>query len=143
MKRQYLVLMIIGFFCIFLSAASGAFLSSELTQLFILDPSGLGSWKISLLKSAHGHFNLFGMILILISLSSPYSQLSPFLNRLRFAGCLSGCLAAGPGLLIHAFTQPNLNLNLITILLGAGFSFFLLALWIHMFGLLQKWYRHA
>lgn len=138
MKRRSILLMLIGFSCIFLSSASGAFLSTELTKAFIFDPSQLEGWRITLLKSAHGHFNLIGMTTILVSLTTPYSQLTERLDRLRFWGMIFGCLAAGPGLFVHAFSQASVDFTLSSSALGFGFSMFLLALWLHIYGLLRK-----
>lgn len=138
MPRLGLLNMVIGFFTLFVAACAGAFISFDMTQFFLKDPAQLDSWQLTLMKSAHGHTNLFGILHIVFGLTLPYS---PFPSKIKIAqtcGFFAGVLSMGPLMMIRAYLGPTDSLEGIGLLIGAGLSLALLALSSHAAGLLFK-----
>lgn len=138
MPRLGLLNIVIGFFTLFVAACAGAFISFDMTQFFLKDPAQLGSWEITLLKSAHGHTNLFGILHILFGLTLPYSPCSTKIKIAQTCGFFAGVLAMGPLMMIRASFGPTDSLEGVGLLIGAGLSLALLALASHGAALLYK-----
>ena len=68
--------MAFGFFVIVLAACLGTFLVRQVEVYEETRQELLSSWGYLLLKSSHGHTNLFGILHILFGLSLPYSYFS-------------------------------------------------------------------
>ncbi|MFW7380166.1 MAG: hypothetical protein ACOH5I_15235 [Oligoflexus sp.] len=139
MNRIGVYNMLIGFVVLFLAAAGGAFIASDLTTGFLRDPEILSSWQTTLLTSAHGHTNLFAMIHILFGLSLPYSKLPLKVKHWQTFGLLAGTIAMGPGMMYRAFKGPTETLDISGLLVGLGLSAALITLISHSAGL----YLHA
>jgi len=142
MSKVSLLNLIIGFVVIFISASAGSFIVQDLTDGFLKDPSILTSWQTSVLKSAHGHTNLFGMLHILMGLTFPYSVMNPSIKKLQTFGLFLGTLAMGPGMMLNAKWGPTEAITLTTLLIGLGLSLALISIAAHCLGLLMK-YRNA
>jgi hypothetical protein len=142
MSKVSLLNIIIGFVVIFVSASAGSFIVQDLTDGFLKDPSILTSWQTTILTSAHGHTNLFGMLHILMGLTFPYSVMSRFIKTLQTFGLFLGTLAMGPGMMLNAARGPSEMITLTTVLIGLGLSLALISIAIHCLGLLMK-YKNA
>lgn len=143
MSRLALINMIIGFTVLFLAAAGGAFVATDLVDGYLRDPEILGSWQTTLLAHSHGHTNLFAMIHILLGLTLPYSALSLRVKTWQTWGLLAGTLAMGPGMVVRAYQGPRDNLEPLGILLGLALSMALLSLISHSAGLYMKLVRRG
>lgn len=131
MPRLGILNFIIGFAVIFLAACAGSFIAFDLTEGFLKDPKILSSWQMALLKSAHGHSNLFGILHILFGLTLVYSPFSNKLKVLQTIGFTLGTLAMGPGMMIRAYGGPSESLDVIGIMIGVGLSGAFLSLLSH------------
>ncbi len=141
MPRLGILNMFIGFFTIFLAACAGAFISMDVTQAFLKDPAQLHAWEITLLKSAHGHTNLFGLLHIALALTLPYSPLSLRWKNWQTAGLFMGVLAMGPLMMIRAALGPTDSFEGVGLLIGFGLSCALVAIGSHSGALLFKFLR--
>lgn len=139
MSRVSLMNLIIGFVVLFISASAGSFIAQDLTDGFLKDPSILTSWQTTVLKSAHGHTNLFGMLHILLGLTFPYSAMSLATKRFQTMALFLGTLAMGPGMMINAVQGPSQTMTLTTVLIGIGLSLALISIATHCIGLLMKY----
>lgn len=135
MNRVGVVNMLIGFVVLFLAAAAGSFIASDMTTGFLRDPELLTSWQTTLLTSSHGHTNLFAMIHILFGLTLPYSSLPVLWKKIQTIGLLSGTLAMGPGMMYRAYEGPTEAMDLSGLLVGLGLSTALITLISHGAGL--------
>jgi hypothetical protein len=131
MSRVGLFNMGFGFFVIFLSASAGTFLSYALTEEILREGLATTRWSSLLQRSAHGHFNLFGMIHILFGLSLVYSPLSPHWHWKQTIALVLGTLAMGPGLYLHSLNPPQHQISMFNILLGILVGAALVALLSH------------
>jgi hypothetical protein len=138
MNRIGILNMIIGFTILFLAASGGGFVAFDMTTGFLKDPAILESWELALLKSAHGHSNLFGMIHIMFGLTLPYSEFSSKWKKRQTLGLFLGSLAMGPGMMIRAFKGPTESTDLTGILIGIALSASLLTLVSHSAGLYSR-----
>lgn len=131
MPRIALINMVIGFSVIALAAAGGAFIANDLTRAFLQDIALLNSWDHTVLRSAHGHTNLFGLLHIAFGLTIPYSVLQGRYLLLQTIGLLAGTVAMGPGLIVRSMSLPSGDQDFLGLALGALLSFALLALISH------------
>ena len=106
MPRIALFNMMIGFTVLLLSASGGTFIAYDMTEAFLKNNDQLNTWQMTLFRSAHGHFNLFGMVHILMGLTIPYSQLSVSLKSWQTGMMLAGTVAMG----LAWFFEPTLVL---------------------------------
>ena len=142
MPRIAILNMAIGFLILFFAASAGSFVAFDLTEAFLKNKSLLGEWEATLLQSAHGHSNMFGMLHILFGLTLAYSPLASRWLRLQTVGLLLGSLAMGPGMMARAYGGPAESLDLLGCLIGAGLSASFVMLFTHSFALLYRfWYR--
>jgi len=138
MPRLGLLNMFIGFVILFLCACGGAFIANDMTEAFIRDPAILEGWQLTLLKSAHGHGNLFGVLHVLFGLTLPYSLANTRFKTLQTAGLFMGSVAMGLGLIWRATMKPSADIDFPAIVLGILLSAALLALVSHAAGLGAK-----
>ncbi len=141
MARLNILNMAIGFIVLFIAACAGAFVSFDMTQAFLKDTSQLSTWQTTLLQSAHGHTNLFGLLHIVFGLTAPYSALSPKIKAWQTAGLFAGVIAMGPLLMIRASYAPSNSFEGIGLVIGALLSASLLALASHAAALFFKWMK--
>ena len=133
--------MLIGFSLIFFAAAGGPFLAFDATDSFIHDPSIMSSWLFTLLSSAHGHTNLFGMLHVLFALSMPYSRLSLVFKKIQTLGFGLGSFAMSALMIIRANMGPVAGYDFLGICTGLCLSASLAAIALHCYGLAMKWLR--
>lgn len=138
MPQLAIVNMFIGFLVIFISASAGSFIAFDLTEAFVKNQEFLLSWELILKRSAHGHFNLFGLIHIVFGLTLSYSKLPNKVKKLQTLALGMGTLAMGPGLLLRAHQGPSLELDVLAVVVGTCACFALLAIVSHAFGLYVK-----
>lgn len=138
MYRLAVLNMLLGFICIFLSASGGTFLSVEVTEAFLSDPEWLQGWNLTLLKSAHNHFNQFGFILLFFGLTLSYSKIPRKFHMAQSCGLWLGTLAMGPGLIWKSYEMPSRDESLVSYLIGFGVSLSLVAIAGHIIGLMKK-----
>ena len=141
MPRLSVLNMLIGFSLIFFAAAGGPFLAFDATDAFIHDPTIISSWLFTLLSSAHGHTNLFGMLHVLFALSMPYSTLSPRVKKLQTVGFGLGSFGMSVLMVIRANMGPVAGYDLLGLFTGVCLSAALAAIGVHCYGLAMKWAR--
>ncbi len=141
MSRLSLLNMFLGFLVIALAAAAGSFIGVEMTQGFLRDPEMLTTWRLTLLRSAHGHTNLFGNLHVLFGLTLPYSILSRRIQILQTIGLFSGVIAMGPLMFVRAHLGPSEQTDSVELLMGIALSLALAAVATHAYGLAGKLFR--
>lgn len=138
MPRLAVFNMMFGFLVLFLAAAAGAFLATDLTDGYLKDRAFLDTWVLTLTKSAHGHTNLFATIHVVFGLTMPYSIFSSRMKTAQTVGLVLGTLAMGPGMLVRAYSGPVAGLDAIEVVIGVMLSCALIALFSHAAGLAGK-----
>jgi hypothetical protein len=138
MPKIGLINMLIGFCTLFIAASAGAFISFDLTQAFLKDPALLHVWEITLMKSAHGHTNLFGILHITLGLTLPYSPWPEKWKVAQTIGLFAGVIAMGPLMMIRAYLGPTDSFEPVGLFIGACLSLALLAIASHAAGLAFK-----
>ena len=141
MPRLAILNMIIGFIIVLFSASAGAFVALEMTQSFLNEPDQINGWFLTLSRSAHGHFNLFGYLHILFGLSLNYSLLSPRAKAVQTEALSLGSIAMGPLMILRAFEEPSMSPTPLAITVGLFLSVALLAIGAHVLGLALKFAR--
>ncbi len=141
MPRLGILNMMLGFMTLLFAAAGGAFVSFDMTQAFLKDPVQLESWQMTLLASAHGHANLFGLLHVALGLTLPYSLLESRWKILQTAGLFAGVVAMGPLMMIRAFQGPSDSFDALGLTIGAFLSASLLTLASHAAALAYKLMR--
>ena len=141
MARLSILNMLIGFTILFIAACGGPFLAQITTDEFIQTDTPLNNWLFTLLKSAHGHTNLFGMIHILLGITLPYSCLSTKTKRLQTIGLSMGSFSMSFLLILRAFQGPKNDIDYLGMLIGLCLSAALAAIGLQAFGLYKKWMR--
>ncbi|MCX6119891.1 MAG: hypothetical protein NT027_20340 [Proteobacteria bacterium] len=139
MARLSLVYMLIGFVLVFLSASGGVFIALDLTYKFISNDQAV-SWLTTLQTSSHGHTALFGVVDILIGLTLPYVIASERMKLIQFYAVVAGSIAMGPGMIARAFIGPEVESDVLGIVMGCMLSAWLFAIGYHIFGLSKKIY---
>lgn len=141
MPRLSILNMLIGFCLIFFAAAGGPFLAFDATDAFIHDPSIMSSWLFTLLSSAHGHTNLFGMLHILFALTIPYSSLSSKFKKIQTVGMCLGSFGMSVLMVLRANLGPVAEYDFLGGFTGLCLSASLMAIGMHCYGLAMKWIR--
>ena len=138
MSRIALTNMFFGFLAIIIASLGGFFLASDANKAFLINRELLQSWEYTLMKSAHGHLNLFGILHILMGLTMPYSVSSKTIHIAQSIGLGLGTLTMG----ILMFFRARLNIpqgsDLLGIVIGVLLMTALCALGLHSYGLLRK-----
>ena len=140
MPRLAIFNMFFGFLVLFLAAAAGAFVASDLTAGYLKDKAFLDTWVMVLSKSSHGHTNLFALMHIAFGLTLPYSALPAKVKLWQTVGLVLGTLAMGPGLLARGWLGPTEGLDINAAVVGVLLSCALAALFAHAAGLAAKLY---
>ena len=138
MSRLSILNMALGFFVLFVAACAGAFVSFDMTQAYLKDTNQLASWQSTLLQSAHGHTNLFGLLHIALGLTFPYSPLSPRIKIAQTVGLFAGVMAMGPLMMIRSSYGPTESFEGIGLFIGALLSCSLLTLATHSAALIYR-----
>jgi hypothetical protein len=130
--------MALGFMVLFFAACAGAFVSFDMTQAFIHDMAQLETWEMTLLKSSHGHSNLFGILHIVLGLTLPYSPLSQRWKYVQTVCMFGGVLAMGPGMVMRALAGPSESFDALGLSIGVGLSISLVSIGTHAAALFYK-----
>ena len=131
--------MAFGFLVIVFAACLGIFIVRQVEVYEETRQALLTSWTYLLLKSSHGHCNLFGMLHILFALSLPYSHFSNDIKFYQGLGLMLGTVSMGVLMLIRYFIEPlSLTDSIIKIFLGLFLSLALLSLASHSYALFYK-----
>jgi len=138
MNRIAILNMLIGFSAIFLAACAGSFIAFDTTEAFIKDKALLESWQMIMLKSAHGHTNLFGMIHIALGLTMPWSKLSLKIKKLQTIGLSMGTFAMSALMTTKSYMGPANELDFLDISIGIFLSAALLSIGLQCYGLYGK-----
>jgi hypothetical protein len=138
MPRLGIFNMMFGFLALFLAAAAGPFLATEITSGYLRDKALLDTWTLLLQKSSHGHTNLFGLVHIAFGLTMPYSILPTRAKLLQTIGFGLGTVAMGVVMLVRAALGPVDGIDPTEIALGVMLSCALAALGTHALGLAGK-----
>lgn len=142
MPRLSLANFLIGFVAITLAFSGGFFIVTDAEKAFLHDPALMTSWQYTLLKSAHGHLNLFGYLHILFGLTLPYTGLSQRVKLWQTLGFLLGTLSMGVLLFLRAYNMPVLEaVDWLGGAIGGFLSLSLAALLVHCYGLGSKLMR--
>ncbi len=141
MPRLSILNMALGFTVLFLAASGGAFVSFDMTQAYLRDISQLHTWEMDLMKSAHGHSNLFGILHIVLGLTLPYSPLPTKWKKLQTLFLFAGVLAMGPGMMLRAMAGPSDSFDPLGLCIGAGLSLSLACLGTHAAALFYRLIR--
>lgn len=141
MPKISIIHMAIGFSVVFFVAAAGAFLSLDITDSYVYETGQIDTWQHLLLRSAHGHTNLFGMLHILFGLTLPYSNFSQKVKNFQGCGLGMGTLAMSLGLFIQAQLGPSQGYSVIGVVLGILLSAALVAIGSHSVALFSKAFR--
>ncbi len=143
MPRLALFNMFFGFLVLTLAAMMGPFLATEITAGYLRDHALLGTWKLLLQKSSHGHTNLFGTLQVLFGLTLPYSALAERWKKLQTAGFIFGVVGMSIGMQLRAAVGPVEGIDPTEVLVGGCLTAALVALATHTFGLAMKTWRRA
>ena len=138
MPRLSILNFLLGFLAIFFAASSGLFIANDMSQAYISNNEMLKSWQMTLLKSAHGHTNLFGILQILLGITIPYSNLSYKIKVFQTWAIFAGTLTMSLLLCLRAFRSPYFGYDFLGLLIGALLSGSLISLALHCYGLLLK-----
>ena len=138
MSQLSLLNMALGFLVIFLAACGGAFVSFDMTQAYLHDLTQLHTWQLELLKSAHGHSNLFGFLHIALGLTLPYSSLALRWKKWQTMALFAGVLAMGPGMIMRALSGPSESFEPLGLAIGFGLSLSLVCLGTHAAALFYR-----
>jgi hypothetical protein len=141
MSRLSILNMALGFLVLFFAACAGAFVAFDMTQAYLHDLEQLNTWQMTLLKSAHGHSNLFGLLHVALGLTLPFSPLPIFWKKVQ-TGCLfAGVLAMGPGMVARALAGPSESFDPLGLSIGLGLSLAFACLGTHTAALFYKLMR--
>jgi hypothetical protein len=143
MPKLALINIVIGFWLLFLAAAAGAFIATDLSSTYLADKAFHDTWLTMLTKSAHGHTNLFGLLHICYGLTLPHSPLALKWKSLQTFGLICGSFAMGPGLIIRGYQGPKPVIDPIAIVIGILLSAALAALFSHASALSSKLIRRG
>lgn len=132
-----------GFLWIALAAMGGSFIAIDITEGFINDPSALSSWQLTLMRSAHGHSNLFGMLHIAFATTLAWSRLSLPIKKAQTVGLVLGSLCMGPLMVLRSYLPVPMGVDLMGILVGVLLTAALLAVASHSYALFARLSRTA
>lgn len=118
----------IGFWTIFFAACGGTFLATQSHQAFVHDVSLLSSWQFTLMKSAHTHTNLFGILHILLGMTLPIAKLNKNQATGMTLGFFCGTLAMSVLLIIRSFHMPLVTFDWLGVVNGCLLSCALVAI---------------
>jgi hypothetical protein len=135
--------MILGFAIIFFAALGGVFNAFDMTTAFLKDPEQLRTWEMTLLNSAHGHTNLFGILHILFGLTLTYSTWSPRAKFHQTWMLFCGAFAMGPLMIFRGLAGPSYSFDALGSVMGVCLSLSMTALALHILGLLSKFMRRG
>lgn len=135
--------MLVGFTILLLAMCAGVFVAFDADKAFLFNKEILSTWQYALQKSAHGHLALFGYFHILFGLSLPYSGVSPQSKIAQTIGICSGSFAMSVLMFLRSLENgPKVvGIDVLGTSIGVCLSLSMLALFVHIYGLLLKMIR--
>lgn len=130
-----------GFLVLFLAASAGAFIATNITEIYLSDIEMLDDWKLMLQRSSHGHTNLFGLLHIAMGLTLPYSRFSSRIKKWQTIGLSCGTFAMAVLMNIRAYLGPSNEVDFVEILIGGFLSCALAAIGVHAAALFMRLMR--
>lgn len=130
--------MFLGFCIIFLAASAGSFVANDIAYKFIREKSLLDTWSSLMMKSAHGHTNLFGILHICFGLTMPYSNVNKRGKLIQTIGLGMGTFAMSGLMFLRGIMIPNQEFDYLGVIIGICLSAALVSIASHAFGLLLK-----
>ncbi len=138
MPKIGIVNMFIGFSIVFLAAAAGSFIATDLTYKFMREQNLTDTWMSLMQKSAHGHTNLFGILHICLGLTMPYSRLKNTFKILQTIGLGLGSFAMSFLMVARGQIIPTENFDYLGVVIGFCLSAALVSIGSQAVGLLWK-----
>ncbi len=135
---------IFGFTVIFFAAIYGAVMAFDSADTMARAPMEMLSWGNTLVKSSHGHTNLFGLLHICFGLTFAFSALPKKWQILQsfFLGC--GTFAMGPLMIARAKSGlPKVGIDFLGGFIGLFLSLALAAILMHIVGLGIRSFKHS
>lgn len=124
----------LGFSILTIAALGGAFIATDIEKAYTHHQEALLSWQMTLLRSAHGHTNLFGILHIVFGLTLPFSSLKDRYKSIQTVFLACGTFAMG--ILLFAKSYPTIGTSpLLSGLIGLLLSLACLTLGSHAFSL--------
>lgn len=127
-----------GFMWIALAAMAGSFVAIDMTESFVSDPAALHTWQLTLMRSAHGHSNLFGLLHIGFAATLAWSRLSPRIKLGQTIGLVMGSLAMGPVMVLRSYLAVPIGIDLMGITVGVLLTGSLIAIASHSYALFAR-----
>lgn len=126
-----------------LAAMAGSFIAIDITESYLNDLASLQSWQLTLMRSAHGHSNLFGMLHVAFATTLAWSRFSPRIKLWQTIGLLMGSLAMGPVMVVRSYLAVPTGIDLMGICVGVLLTGALLAVASHSYALFVRLARTA
>lgn len=129
----------LGFWILFFSSLSGAFVATYLEEMLTqYEMQQISNWQLTLIRSAHGHSSLFGMLHILFGLTFSIASHSNRIENWLTMGLLSGSFSMAILLSLRSFQLEQSMMSGLGVLNGLLLSFALIAILVHALGLTKK-----
>ena len=142
MRKMATLNILLGFMLLFFLAMSGLFLRKEVVDQYLTAPEGLQSWRYMLMRSAHGHGNLFAMIQILYGVSLPYSRSKNTARIFQTTGFFLGACAMSVLVFLEAQAKPSaIGWSMNQLCIGTCISAWSIAMVWHSYGLASQFWR--
>lgn len=135
MPRIALANCLFGFIAISLATASGFFVAREAEFAYASAGTMPATWQFVLMKSAHGHLNLYGMVHILFGLTISHSRLPSTLKLFQSWALAAGTLTMGLFVFLRSFTNGPLDSEMMGQVMGLLLSASLASMLSHCLGL--------
>lgn len=127
-----------GFLWIALAAMAGSFVAIDITESFLNDTAALPSWQMTLMRSAHGHSNLFGMLHIGFGTTLMWSRFSSAIKTWQTIGLIMGSMAMGPIMVLRSYLDVPTGIDLMGITVGVLLTGSLIAIASHSYALFAR-----
>jgi NADH:ubiquinone oxidoreductase subunit K len=142
MRKMATLNILLGFITLFFLAMSGLFLRKEVVDQYLASPDGLQSWRYMLMRSAHGHGNLFAIIQILYGVSLPYARSRNIARIFQTMGFFLGAFAMSTLVFLEAQSKPSpIGWSLNQLCIGACISAWSIAMVWHIYGLSSQFWK--
>lgn len=127
-----------GFLWIALAAMAGSFVALDVTESFLNDTTALHTWQLTLMRSAHGHSNLFGLLHIAFATTLSWSRFSSRIKLWQTAGLILGSVAMGPVMVLRSYLDVPTSVDLMGITVGVLLTAALVSVASHSYALFAR-----
>ena len=132
----------VGFFLLWLAGLGGVFLAVTSAAHLRLAPALRGEWLFVLLKSAHGHSALLGLLHSLVGLTMGHSALPRSRDKQLTWGLVAGSLTMMLLMPCRALLGPQtLGQRCLEFLSGLALGAWFLSISAHLWGLWSSYHR--